>query len=246
MKILKTKTFELAVYEKGDPNSSKIAIVIPGRLDTEDYVHNTSLVDFLASRGYFALSFDPAGTWESPGDIGLYTTTNLIKSVDELIEFFGNKPTILAGHSRGGTIAMLAGPKNPHVTHIIPIFSYYGAPSDPADERIVDGKVISYRDLPPGNEKTKEQKEFRLPLNYFEDGKQYNALVGLKNCAKPKLFFYGVEDNMNDPEDVKTAYQESAEPKEIHALNSDHDYRYHPEIIEEANQVIGKFLDKYS
>lgn len=245
MKILKTKTFELAVYEKGDPNSPKLAIIIPGRLDTKDYVHNTSLVDFLATKGYFALSFDPAGTWESPGDIELYTTTNLIKSVDELIEHFGNKPTLLAGHSRGGTIAMLAGPKNPNVTHIIPIFSYYGAPRISADERIVDGKVMSYRDLPPGNAKTKEQKEFGLPLNYFEDGKQYNALAGLKNFTKPKLFFYGVEDDMNDPENVKVAYEDSAEPKEIHALKSDHDYRYHPEIIKEANKIIGLFLDKY-
>ena len=245
MKTIKTKSFELVVYEKGDPNSQKLAIVIPGRLDTKDYIHNTSLVDYLASRGYFALSFDPAGTWESPGDIDLYTTTNLIKSVNELIEFFGNKPTLLAGHSRGGTIAMLAGPKNSYITHIIPIFSYYGAPSDPAYERIIDGKVMSYRDLPPGNMKTKEQKEFGLPLNYFKDGKQYNALPGLKNCTKPKLFFYGVEDTMNDPEDVKKAYEESAGPKMIHGLNSEHDYRYHPEIIKEANQVIGTFLDSY-
>jgi len=245
MRIIKTKTFELAVYEKGNLNSPKFAIVIPGRLDTKDYIHNTSLIDYLSSRGYFALSFDPAGTWESPGDIELYTTTNLIKSADELIEHFGNKPTLLAGHSRGGTIAMLVGPKNPCVTHIIPIFSYYGAPRDPKDERIVDGKVMSYRDLPPGNEKTKEQKEFGLPLNYFEDGKQYNALAGLKSFTKPKLFFYGVEDDMNNPEDVKVAYEESAEPKEIHALNSGHNYRYHPEIIDETNKTIGSFLDKY-
>ena len=71
-------------------------------------------------------------------------------------------------------------------------------------------------------------------------------LEGLRNCTKPKLFFYGVQDDMNDPEDVKKAYEESAEPKMINALNSDHDYRYHPEIVEEADQVIGKFLDKFS
>jgi hypothetical protein len=50
---------------------------------------------------------------------------------------------------------------------------------------------------------------------------------------------------MNDPEDVKTAYDESSNPKEIHALQSDHDYRYHHEVIEEANKIIGSFLDKY-
>lgn len=245
MNIIKTKTFQLAVYKKGGTNSPKLAIVVPGRLDTKDYTHNTSLVDYLASLGFLALSFDPPGTWESPGSIDLYTTTNCIKAVNELIEHFGNKPTLLAGHSRGGTIAMLAGPKNNHVTHFISIFSYYGAPSDPSDERIIDGKVMSYRDLPPGTSKTKEQKEFKLPLNYFEDGKQYNALSELANCTKPKLFFYGTQDDMNDPEDVKIAYEKSAEPKMIHALNSDHDYRYHPEIVEEVNKIVGLFLDKY-
>lgn len=139
---------------------------------------------------------------------------------------------------------MLAGTKNSKITHFIPIFSYYGAPSDPEEDRIVDGKVISYRDLPPGTTKTNEQKKFELPLNYFEDGKQYNALHSLKNCTKPKLFFYGVDDDMNDPEDVKKAYEESAEPKMIHPLKSDHDYRYHPEIVEEVNKVVGLFLDK--
>jgi hypothetical protein len=242
MTTIKTTSFELAVYSRGVVSSPKLAIVVPGRLDTKDYVHNTSLVDYLASRGYYALSFDPPGTWESPGDISLYTTTNCLKAIHELIEHFGNKPTVLAGHSRGGTIAMLAGPINPHVSHIIPIFSYYGAPSDPEEERVVDGKVISYRDIPPGTEKTEEQKEFGLPLNYFKDGAQYNALPGLKNYAKPKLFFYGIQDEMNDPEDVKKAFQESAEPKAIREVDSEHDYRYHPRIIEEINQEIGRFL----
>src|SRR3989338_7888190 len=159
MKILKTKNFELAVYEKGDFNSPKLAIAIPGRLDTKDYIHNTSLVDYLASRGYFALSFDPPGTWESPGDMSLYTTTNLIKSVNDLIEFFGNKPSLVAGHSRGGTIAMLVGPKNPHVTHFVSIFSYYGAPESPKKENIVNGKIVSYRDLPPGKVKNEQKKK---------------------------------------------------------------------------------------
>ena len=59
---------------------------------------------------------------------------------------------------------MLGGPKNPHLAHFVPIFSYYGAPSDPEEERIVDGKVMSYRDFPPGNTKTKEQKEFALMM----------------------------------------------------------------------------------
>lgn len=243
MSVIKTKSFELAIYSRGNPSASQLAIVIPGRLDTKDYIHNTSLVDRLTDQGFFALSFDPPGTWGSPGSIELYTTTNCLKAVDELVEYFGNKPTVLAGNSRGGTVAMLAGSKNACVSHIIPIFSYYGAPSDPEPERVVDGKLMSYRDLPPGTERTKTQREFGLPLSYFEDGAQYNALSGLKRCTKSKLFFYGTKDVMNDPEDVKEAFEKSAEPKMIHAVNSEHDYRLHPEAVEEINRTIGEFLN---
>ncbi len=245
MTIIKLKTFEIAVYEKGYPNSSKLAIVIPGRLDTKDYINITSLVNFLASQGYFALSFDPPGTWESPGDIELCTTTNYLKVVDELIEYFGNKPTLLVGNSRGGTIAMLAGSKNFYVTHFISIFSNYGAPKYPAEDSIVNGAIVQYRDLPSGNVKTKEQKVFYLPLNYFKDGEQYNALNDLKHCLKPKLFFYGTQDTTVNPAIIKTAYKESAEPKIIHELGSTHECRFQPEIMEEINQIIGKFLEKY-
>ena len=79
----------------------------------------------------------------------------------------------------------------------------------------------------------------------FEDGEKYNAFRDLQSCKKPKLFFYGTEDVMVVPEAVKKAYQVAAEPKMIHELNSEHDYRLHPEIIEEVNKVVGLFLDKY-
>ncbi|MBN2197828.1 alpha/beta fold hydrolase [Candidatus Wolfebacteria bacterium] len=242
MALLKTKNFELAVYTKGNSKSSKLAIVIPGRLDTKDYVHNTILVDYLADNGYLALSFDAPGIWESFGGIELYTITNCLKAVNELIEYFGNKPTVLSGHSNGGTIAMLVGPNNPHVTHIISIFSHYGISDKPEEKRIINGAVISYRDLPPGTERTEKKKKFELPLGYFEDGAQYNALPGLKKCHKPKLFLYGTRDALIGPEGVKKAFKESATPKFIQAVDSEHDYRLSPHIIEEINQKIGEFL----
>lgn len=244
MTFVRTQHFELATYAKGDPLSHKLAIVIPGRLDSKDYAHNISLVDFLSSKGYFALSFDPPGTWESPGGIEMYTTTNYLKAVDELIEFFGNKPTLLAGHSRGGTVAMLVGPKNPAVNSFIAILSSTGAPDNPDKSRIIDGALISYRDIPPGTSKTKEQMRFDLPLQYFTDGQTYDARSGLSHCTKPKLFFYSTEDDANKLE--KVGFETSPEPKMIHPLHTEHDYRYHPEIMDEVNQVIGHFLEIYS
>lgn len=242
MNLLKTKSFELAIYAQGDEHASKLAIVIPGRLDTKDYVHIKSHVDYLAGKGFYALSFDPPGTWDSPGGIELYTVTNTLKAIDEIIEHLGNLSTVLVGHSRGGSNAMLAGMSNPYVTHVAAIMS----PTGPTTVDLPDGKTAHHttRDLPPGVVHTTERKQFALPYAYFEDQLRYDALPGLKTCRKPTLFFYGAQDKLVSKENVERAYAAAAGPKKIHALNSEHDYRLHPEIIDEVNQTIGSFLDR--
>jgi len=239
MESLKTKSFELATYSRGDQNSPKLALLLPGRLDTKDYAHMRSHVDFLSTRGYFALSFDPPGTWDSPGDISLYTTENYLKAINELIEYFGNRPTLAMGHSRGGTMAMVAGVNNPVVTHIISVMSHYG-PSSVSEEAKQSGISVSNRDLPPGTERTTPKRRFDLPISYFSDSTEY---IGLDTCTKPKLFFFGTRDDLVTPNDVQETYNLAADPKRLEQPDSEHDYRLHTEIIENVNTAVGKFLD---
>src|SRR3990167_11532189 len=169
--MIKTNSFTLATYQKGNPDSKKLALVLPGKLDTKDYAHMRSHVDFLSNLGFLALSFDPPGTWESPGDISLYTTTNYLKAIDELIEYFGNKPTFLVGHSRGGSMAMLAGMRNPHVFAFGAAMSYVydkNYKSQASDEEWKKkGYWESARDLPPGG--GPKTKIFRLPYTFQKD-----------------------------------------------------------------------------
>lgn len=235
-KVIKTKSFDLAIYQRGDKDAEKLILCLPGRLDTKDYAHMRSHVDFFAGKGYLALSFDPPGTWESPGDISLYTTQNYLKAIDELIELYGNRPTVTLGHSRGGSMAMLAGINNPYVTHFVAVMSHYG----PSERPDVSGDVrISYRDIPPGTEEAEEKKQFNLPMSYFDDLTSY---AGLEICTKPKLFFLGKHDDMVLPEDVRESYELAAEPKQLYELDSGHDYRYRPEIIKEVEEVAAGFL----
>lgn len=244
MQLIKTKSFELAINTKGNPSSEKVAICIPGRLDTKDYANFTSHLEYLADNGFYAIAFDPPGTWESPGRIELFTTTNYIKAVDELIEYFGNKPTLLLGHSRGGAVSVLAS-TNPNVIGIVLVMAAYGDPTPPDQEEVKQGFKVSYRDLPPGDKKTEEQKRFELPVNYWTDGEKHNVMVTLKNCTKPKLLFSGTNDEFYTPSEIQEIYDAIPEPKMLHELNSDHDYRRHHEIIDEVNEVTGQFLDKY-
>lgn len=247
MNLIKTKSFSLATYSKGDKNSKKFALVLPGKLDTKDYTHIISHVNYLSDMGYFALSFDPPGTWESPGNISLYNTTNYLKAIDELIEHFGNKETLIMGHSRGGSMAMLAGTTNPHVTAFTAVMSYSymrNYKDRKEKEWIKAGFITSMRDLPPGG--GPKVKRFDLPYSFLKDQKQYDVSEKLKKSTKPKLFIAGKHDILVLPQRIKEAYELAAKPKEFYELDSEHDYRLHAKLIEEVNKVVGDFLKTYN
>ncbi|KKR09386.1 MAG: hypothetical protein UT37_C0022G0007 [Parcubacteria group bacterium GW2011_GWA2_39_18] len=248
MDLIKTKDFDLATHTRGNSSSPYLALVLPGRLDTKDYPHMLSHVEYLAKRGYFALSFDPPGTWESPGSIQLYTMTNYLKAINELIEYFGNKPTFIMGHSRGGSMAMLAGIGNPYITSFASVMSTYSYKPEvhggyPDEQWEKDGYKIHKRDIPG---KTNEFVEFRLPYTFLEDQIQYDMLAGLKESKKPKLFILGQHDKTVLPGIVKTAYDAASDPKVLGMINSDHSYGVNNSLIKEVNDIIGGgFLDEY-
>jgi len=236
--IIKTKSFELAIYKRGDENAKKLALVIPGRLDTKDYAHMKSHVDFLANKGFLAVSFDPPGVWESKGDIVEYTTTNYIKSINEIINYFGNKETILVGHSRGGATAFFAGIQNDLIMCVVAIMSPTNvAPMSKEDEG--RGFRISSRDDPNGGKRT-----FNLPKEYFSDAQKYDLLSEISKYKKPKLFIFGEKDTMVKPEMVKELFEKASEPKQITSINAEHDYRLDPNMIKKVEEIFEEFLEE--
>jgi|ERR1700741_3923839 len=236
-------SFSVAEYANGNPDAEKVSIVIPGRLDTKDYIHIRSHVDHLAKLGYYALSFDPPGTWESPGQIDLYTSTNMQLVIKELIAHLGSKPTTLVGHSRGGSHALLAGTTLPEVTHFAAIMSSVGPTiaSKPAEGQVEH----STRDLPPGSIRTTDKIAFDLPYTYFEDQEQYDATELLKTCTKPKLFVAGSRDTTVPTTSIHATYVVSADPKEFAEIDAEHDYRLDPDAINEVNVLLERFLKTY-
>jgi len=237
--FIKTKSFNLAVYQKGDIKSDKLALVLPGKLDTKDYPHMREHVDFLSSIGYLALSFDPPGTWESEGDISMFTATNYIKAIKELIEYFKNKPTFLLGHSMGANMSIIAGTKLKQVKGFISIMgtACYKKKSPQWKE---NGTQLSIRDTPL--EYTQKTKSFNMPYSYLEDFYKYDTTEDLKKCTKPKLFIICDKDDENRKKIVKETYNLSSYPKKLIIINAEHDYRKNKNSIIEINKAIENLL----
>lgn len=49
---IETEHFTLAVNVGGNKHASKLALILPGRLDTKDYAHMKAHVAYLAERGF--------------------------------------------------------------------------------------------------------------------------------------------------------------------------------------------------
>ena len=243
MSFITTKSYRLAVSEKGNRHAAKLAIVLPGRLESRDYVHITTCIDMLAGLGFHALSFDPPGSWESPGPIESYTVTDYLNAVSELVEYCGNKPTVLVGHSLGGSVATLAGASNPHVIAYAALMSLVSGPRKTEDpEWKIDGKVTFYRDLPPGDHRTAEQRRYDLPYSFFEDALKHDTRAALQMCNKPKLFILGKHDTQNTSSYSSEEYSLIAKPKHLIEIDSPHSYRYHQSIIDRMNDLIRDFI----
>lgn len=234
----------LATFTRGEANAQKLALVLPGYMDTKDYPHIRSHVELLASLGYLAIAFDPPGTWESGDDLGKFTISAYIQTVNKLIEQNGNLPTTLIGHSVGGYVACLAAAKNPQIATIAAIMAPHGYLHLPADAARLDrwrttGTRQSDRSL-PGN--LEESRRFDVPYSFAEDALMYESLSGLCKLEIPKLFISGLQDTVVPEQLVLEAFEAAAEPKTYRSVAAEHDYRYHPDQIALVNDALTAFL----
>lgn len=243
MRLIQTKNYTIAANEYGEFRSKKLCILLPGRLDTKDYINFVSHGELLSKKGYYVVAIDPPFTWDSPGDINNYCTSEYLRAVNELISEMGDRKTLLLGHSRGGATAMLAS-ENPNVEAVILVNAAYGYPSPPTEDEIVDGYLPEFRDLPPGDKRTDEKIEFKLPINYFIDGSKYNPADTLKKFQGPKLLFHSTDDEFSSVASVRKVYEELSGPKMFIEIAKTHDYRLYPEVIKEVNSVLNKFIDE--
>jgi pimeloyl-ACP methyl ester carboxylesterase len=244
MKILETKNLRIAANVSGSEDSPKLAILMPGRLDTKDYTNFISHADYLSRRGFLVAAIDPTTTWDSPGELDNYTTSSYVQAINEIINYFGNRSTLLLGHSRGGATAMLSS-ANLAVCGLVLINAAYGSPTSPDPAKLEGGKLVEYRDLPPGKVRTAEQKRFDLPLSYFEDGSKHDPVTVLAAYKGPKLLVHAVGDEFVSVARVKEIFKRLSDPKILLEINGTHDYRLYPEEIEAVNTALGVFIDKY-
>lgn len=217
----------------------KLALLLPGYLDSPDYFHLVTFEKRLKKLGYTVERLDVCNLWQT-GDVDNYSITNFLQQIKGRIDFYKNQnpeEILLLGHSNGGFTAIVAGSKFPEVTTIIALCP----PPDKAGSEIKwkNGLRVSKRDLPNS---PNEFREFAIPVSYLKDAIQYSAVDEVKNIHKPLMIFIGLDDQVVPPFETEEIIATASNPYVVKLEGIGHDFRNSEEQTNRVADEIVKFI----
>lgn len=169
----------------------KLALLLPGYIESPDYHHLVVIDQHLTRNGYQVIRVDACHLWET-GDGHSYSTTDYINQVKEIVRsYLPQNPTeiLLVGHSLGCLVSLVVGQEVPGVSKIVCLCP----PSslDKSDHKWVDGFRVSQKDLPGDSQKF---RQFSVPFSFTNDRKQYSIIDSLKSNQLPLQIIMGTLD----------------------------------------------------
>ena len=218
----------------------KLALLLPGYLDSPDYLHLIVFEKQLIELGYTVERLDTCGLWEN-GDVSNYSITNFLKQIKNRIYFYKNQnpeDILLLGHSNGAFASIIAGSKFSEVTKIIALCP----PPDWVGTEVKweNGFRFSKRDLP---DKPNKYREFKIPFSFLEDALQYSAVEEVKKICKPLMILICLEDQSVASEKTEKIIAAANNPHAVRLKGVVHNFRNSEEQINLVTEEIVKFLE---
>jgi esterase/lipase len=220
----------------------KLALLLPGFLDSPDYLHMLTFEKGLERMGYVVERLDPCNLWKTK-DTNNYTITNFIKQIKDRVDYYKKQnpeEIVLIGHSMGGFTAIVAGSKIEEVTKIVTL-----CPPPDRNHSVhkwgENGVRISKRDLP---DKPNEFVEFAIPYSHVKDVLQYSAVEEAKKIHKPLMIFIALNDTVVLPVDTERIVKVANNPYVVRQPNMGHDFRFLKKECDIVFDEIKKFLER--
>lgn len=214
----------------------KLALLLPGYVESPDYHHLVVIDEHLTSLGYTTLRVDPCNLWQT-GDGQHYSTTGYINQVKDIVtSYLPQKTTeiILVGHSLGCIVALMVGFLFDKVTKIVCLS--LPASLGNSDHKWIDGFRTSKKDLP---DNPTSFRNFAVPVSFTTDRKHCSIPFSLNNNQKPLLVIMGDEDPSTS--EIESIVKQIEKPQFIKIKNMGHDFRQSEELC----QLVASKIDEY-
>ncbi len=211
----------------------KLALLLPGYLESPSYRHLVVIDEELSGMGYEVKRVDPCLLWAT-GNTERYTLTNYIKQIKEIIDSYKKdelEKVVLIGHSLGAAAAILVGADDARVTKVMCL-----SPTvvlDKSREKWGESGIrCSKKDLP---DDPSAFREFCVPLSHLDDRKQYSVTDALLDLTIPIMFLFGSDDPTFD--EIQKVADNAKIFKVVKIENMGHDFR---QSLDLCNQVAGE------
>ena len=176
----------------------------------------------LSERGIAVLRFDFTGLGNSDGD---FANTNFSSNVSDLVAAavaLADKhqaPSLLVGHSLGGTAALMAASKIESVTAVATI----GSPSEPAHVSHLFGDCVAKIQDNGSALVSIGGRELTIQKQFLEDIQSHEAQRQLQRLGKPLLIFHSPIDRIVSIDNARKLYEAARHPKSFISLDgADH------------------------
>lgn len=219
----------------------KLALLLPGYLDSPDYLHMKIFEKKLLGLGYVVERLDPCSLWET-GDTKNYTITNFIQQIIDRVHYYKTQAPeeiVLIGHSMGAFTAIIAGSMTQEVTKIVALCP---PPDSKGSAKQWGGQAyrVSKRDLPDNPQKV---REFAVPYSFVQDRSKYSAIEEVAHIHKPIMIFIALEDKTVIPERTEELVSKAHNPHVVRQPGMGHDFRHSARECEIVMKEIEKFLE---
>jgi len=189
---------------------------------TKDIITTYRSSRFLAQKGYAVLRFDFSGLGASTGDFSNCNFTTTIEDINAAIRYLTDHysaPSVLIGHSLGGTSSLAAAVDNDGIKKVITIAS----PSQPAHVLHHFGHALTMleQNIPSSFEVA--GTFYDIDPQFVDDVRSWDMQVQLSQLNKPVLIFKVENDELVNAESADEIQQwVQGDTKLINLMNTDH------------------------
>lgn len=200
----------------------------------------------LALRGFGVLRFDFTGLGESEGAFAETQFSTNLHDLEDAAAFMGEtyrRPSVLVGHSLGGSAALLAASRMEDVRAVATL----GAPSDPAHVQHLFEHRTAEIEAEGEAEVTIAGRPFRIKKEFIEDLEKHPMKTVVGQLRKALLILHSPRDEVVGIDNAARIFDYAKHPKSFislddadHLLTRDEDSRYAAEVL---TAWVSRFLD---